>query len=118
MSEEKTFRVQARLNKVEYADLYEDLENYPEGADRAGRVRKLLRIGLAVDRGLLRVATQGNGGDNTNQVLHLRDVSSPSETIKARMPSEESPVEQKSEVDGLLEQGFDIRAFGLKKGQG
>lgn len=47
-----TFRVQARFNKVEYADIQEDLDRYGQGAARAGRVRLLMRLGLAAARGL------------------------------------------------------------------
>ena len=53
MSEsDDTFRVQARFNKVEYADIQEDLDRYGQGAARAGRVRLLMRLGLAAARGL------------------------------------------------------------------
>ena len=51
MSEtDETFRVQARFNKVEFADLEEDLSRF-EGAARAGRIRLLMRLGLATAKG-------------------------------------------------------------------
>lgn len=52
MTSEKTFRVQVRFNKVEFAELEADLKKY-EGRDLAGRIRLLMRLGLDVASGRL-----------------------------------------------------------------
>lgn len=51
MSDDTTFRVHVRLNTIEYSDLQDDLERFPQGAARAGRIRQLLRLGLAAATG-------------------------------------------------------------------
>ena len=53
MSDEAdTFRIQARFNRVEYADVEADLNRFPAGAARAGRIRLLIRLGYAAANGL------------------------------------------------------------------
>ncbi|WP_126448077.1 hypothetical protein [Sulfuricystis multivorans] len=49
--DDSSFRVHARFNRVEYADLEEDLNRYSPGADRSGRIRFLIRLGLEVSKG-------------------------------------------------------------------
>ena len=56
--EADTFRIHVRLNKVEYADLEADLNSYPAGSARSGRVRLLLRLGHAAAHGLIPNAAQ------------------------------------------------------------
>ena len=51
--EADTFRIQARFNRVEYADVEADLNRFPAGAARAGRIRLLIRLGYAAANGLL-----------------------------------------------------------------
>ncbi len=46
-----TFRIQARLNRVEFADIEADLNQYPTGTARAGRIRLLMRLGYAAAHG-------------------------------------------------------------------
>ena len=54
MSDEAdTFRIQVRFNRVEYADVEADLNRYPAGSARAGRIRLLIRLGYAAAHGLL-----------------------------------------------------------------
>ena len=54
MSDEAdTFRIQVRFNRVEYADVEADLNRYPAGSARAGRIRLLVRLGYAAANGLL-----------------------------------------------------------------
>ena len=51
MSDDTTFRVHVRLNTIEHSDLQDDLDRFPQGAARAGRIRQLLRLGLAAATG-------------------------------------------------------------------
>lgn len=58
-----TFRIQARLNRVEFADIEADLNQYPTGTARAGRIRLLIRLGYEAAHGQLHHA-----GPNLHQV--------------------------------------------------
>jgi hypothetical protein len=64
------FKVQARLNRVEYKDLVTDLEEY-EGAGRGGRVRILMRLGLGVVKGIYVLAASADRSSHLAAVVDL-----------------------------------------------
>jgi hypothetical protein len=49
----RSFRVQVRFNKVEDAELFQDLKQYSDSFERAGRIRFLLRSGLKATQSAL-----------------------------------------------------------------
>lgn len=107
--DDKTFRLQLRLNKVEFADLYADLMQYGEGSPQAGRVRYLLRLGLAT----------AHGGVVHRTALASPSPSSADSAAALRVPSAPPPppVPSAGDIDAFMSRGFDIAnfAFGAQR---
>ena len=97
-----TFRVQVRFNKIEYANLEEDLSRY-EGAARAGRIRLLMRVGLAVSKG------QSPGSHHSEPAVHLAPVVGMPRPVR----KETSPVAipATEAIENLEMIGFDLANF-------
>lgn len=96
-----TFRVQARFNKVEYADLMADLERFAQGSPRAGRIRFLMRLGLAAAKGQITSSTS---------LLSTH----PTEVLTApasSFPGEPVPDHAAADFAGLASMDFDLATF-------
>lgn len=89
-----SFRVQARLNNIEFADIKADLERY-HGAQRAGRIRLFLRLGYAA-------ATNPAFAAELNAAMDSR----PSVGSQAA-----APASAMRKDDPLARFGFDVAAF-------
>ena len=101
-STDNTFRVHVRLNKVEFADLKADIEQYA-GPARAGRIRLLLRCGLAALKG------QAIPADRTGLALHPVQIPvMPVQTIKPVAVESEAKV---ADADALFSMGMDPANF-------
>lgn len=101
-STDNTFRVHVRLNKVEFADLKADIEQY-EGPARAGRIRLLLRCGLAALKGQA-IPAERNG-------LALHPVEIPAMPVPAIKPAVIQNEAKVADADALLSMGMDPANF-------
>lgn len=86
MTTDKTFRVQVRFNKVEFADLESDLKQY-EGRDLAGRVRLLMRLGLDAARGRLHPASSHVHLASVSDLHPSPEASSSNDAVAERAPT-------------------------------
>lgn len=89
-----SFRVQARLNNVEFADIKADLDRY-DGAQRTGRIRLFLRLGYAA-------ATNPTFAAELTPIVDTR----PSESTQSP-----TPAGAKRSDDSLARFGLDVTAF-------
>lgn len=100
-----TFRVNTRFNRIEFADLERDLDQY-KGTARAGRIRLLVRLGLAVANGTHVPSTSADRSAHPAAVIDLPRT----KPVEKQLSAEES-------VDFLESIGMDPAnfKFGQKK---
>ena len=96
----QSFRIQVRLSKAEFPDLYEELKRYPEGKLQTGRIRYFLRLGLIAARGERQESDIGMEPDEAASFLP------PVQGSAERLPT--SPM---TEADALTSLGLDISNF-------
>ena len=112
MSDEAdTFRVQARFNRVEYADLEEDLNRFPPGADRSGRIRLLMRLGLEVSKGRMPSFPAEEHAHPSAQVVDIHRGTRKKPDAAAPAAASPEPVPQPEPVDVLDSLGLDPTSF-------
>ena len=75
----KSFRVQVRCSNVEDGALFEDLSRFTDRFDRAGRIRFLLRLGLAAAQAAFAPSVRGES--HPNLALKSTVLTSPTEQI-------------------------------------
>jgi hypothetical protein len=104
-----TFRVNTRFNRIEFADLERDLDQY-KGTARAGRIRLLVRLGLAVANGTHVPSTSADRSAHLAAVIDLPRTKPVEKPATKQLSAEES-------VDFLESIGMDPAnfKFGQKK---
>lgn len=118
MSEkERTFRLHVRFSTVEYAELNEDLANF-SGADKAARIRMLMRIGLQTLKGQVHGLAAGGMHPHLAPVVDMQrahkspadgDVPQGGAKAEAPVPVVSEPTDE--HYDKLLAQGMDPALF-------
>ncbi|HNV25098.1 MAG TPA: hypothetical protein PKI21_02475 [Nitrospira sp.] len=110
-NDDSSFRVQARLNRVEYADLEEDLNRFPPGADRSGRIRLLMRLGLEVSKGRMPSFPAEEHAHPSAQVVDIHRGTRKKPDAAAPAAASPEPVPQSEPVDVLDSLGLDPTSF-------
>lgn len=110
-NDDSSFRVQARFNRVEYADLEEDLNRFAPGADRSGRIRLLMRLGLEVAKGRVPSFHPGEPAPHSAQVVDIQSAARKKPDTTAPAASSPEPVQQPEPVDVLDSLGLDPTSF-------
>lgn len=110
-NDDSSFRVQARFNRVEYADLEEDLNRFPPGADRSGRIRLLMRLGLEVSKGRMPSFPAEEHAHPSAQVVDIHRGTRKKPDAAAPAAASPEPVPQSEPVDVLDSLGLDPTSF-------
>lgn len=98
-----SFRLHLRFRKSEYGDLLVDLKQFVSPENEAGRVRYLLRLGLALDR----------AGITLNDINAMADGATASPAVKKARSAAPAPKAAKPgpDLDAFVARGFDITQF-------
>ena len=110
-NDDSSFRVQARFNRVEYADLEEDLNRFPPGADRSGRIRLLMRLGLEVSKGRMPLFPADEHAHQSAQVVDIHRGPRKKSEAPAPVAALPEPAQQPDPVDVLDSLGLDPTSF-------
>lgn len=110
-NDDSSFRVQARFNRVEYADLEEDLNRFPPGADRSGRIRLLMRLGLEVSKGRMPSFPADEHAHQSAQVVDIHRGPRKKSEAPAPVAALPEPAPQPEPVDVLDSLGLDPTSF-------
>lgn len=110
-NDDSSFRVQARFNRVEYADLEEDLNRFPPGADRSGRIRLLMRLGLEVSKGRMPLFPADEHAHQSAQVVDIHRGPRKKSEASAPVAALPEPTPQPEPVDVLDSLGLDPTSF-------
>ncbi len=110
-NDDSSFRVQARFNRVEYPDLEEDLNRFPPGADRSGRIRLLMRLGLEVSKGRMPSFAADEHAHQSALVVDIHRGQRKKSDVPAPVAASAEPAPQPEPVDVLDSLGLDPTSF-------